>query len=105
MTALTDRFGRPHQLALTKIAAVMDAPDVQPGDLASFDRFALQIQALVGLLKTLGPEGNVELQCGSHVARLLTKLPPDLCASFRRHSDDTVWCSLHSTGFSRVAQV
>lgn len=85
MTALTDRFGRPHQLALTKIAAVMDAPDVQPGDLASFDRFALQIQALVGLLRTLGPEGNVELQCGSHVVRLLTKLPPDLRASFRRH--------------------
>ncbi len=61
MTALTDRFGRPHQLALTKIAVVMDAPDVHPGDLASFDRFALQIQALVGFLKTLGPEGNVEL--------------------------------------------
>ncbi len=85
MTALTDRFGRPHHLALTKIAAVMDAPDVQPGDLASFDRFALQIHALVGLLKTLGPEGNLELQCGSHVARLLTKPPPDLHASFRRH--------------------
>lgn len=42
----------------------------------------LQVQALVGLLKTLGTE--VELRCGSHVARLLTKLPPDLCAAFRR---------------------
>lgn len=43
MTTLTDRFGRAHQLALIKIAAVRYGPDVQPRDLASFDRFALQI--------------------------------------------------------------
>lgn len=36
------------------------------------------------MLKTLGSDGEVELKCGSHVARLLTKLPPELRANFRR---------------------
>lgn len=62
----------------------MYSPDVQSGDTKAFECFALQIQALVGLLKTLGTE-EVELRCGSHVARLLTKLPPELRSSFRRH--------------------
>ena len=84
MNALNDRLGQPHQLALMRIAAVMDSPDIRRGDVAAFDKFALQIQSLVGMLKTLGPEGEVELQCGSHVARLLSKLPPDLRAEFRR---------------------
>ncbi len=81
MEALTDC---PHQLALNKIAAVMDSPDIQSGDIRSFESFALQVQALVGLLRTLGTEGEVELCCGSHVARLLTKLPPELRTAFRR---------------------
>ncbi|XP_026053029.1 uncharacterized protein LOC113039346 [Carassius auratus] len=84
MAALTEKFGKPHQLALSKIARVMDAPDVLPGDPEAFERFALQVQALVGLLKSLGPDGDAELTCGSHVVRLLTKLPPDLRAAFRR---------------------
>ncbi len=62
MAALTERFGRPHQLALSRIAAVMDSPDIQSGDTKAFECFALQIQALVGLLKTLGAEGEVELR-------------------------------------------
>lgn len=84
MEALTERYGRPHQLALNKIASVMDSPDIQSGDTNAFERFALQVQALVGLLKSLGKEGEVELRCGSHVAQLLTKLPTELQASFRR---------------------
>jgi len=32
----------------------------------------------------LGSEGEAELQCGSHVARLLSKLPPESRAEFRR---------------------
>lgn len=28
MEVLTDGYGRPHQLALNKIAAVMDSPDI-----------------------------------------------------------------------------
>lgn len=44
------------------------------------------MQSLVGLLKTLGQAGSIELQCGSHVARLLSKLPPERRADFRRHT-------------------
>ncbi|XP_076856690.1 uncharacterized protein LOC143510810 [Brachyhypopomus gauderio] len=84
MAALSDKFGQPHQVALKRIATVMDSPDVRRGDTAAFEKFALQIQSLVGMLRTLGPEGEVELQCGSHVARLLSKLPTEQRAEFRR---------------------
>ncbi|XP_055015378.1 uncharacterized protein LOC129410669 [Boleophthalmus pectinirostris] len=84
MNALNDKLGQPHQLALRRIAAVMDSPDIRRGDVVAFERFALQIQSLVGMLKTLGPDGAVELQCGSHVARLLSKLPSEQRAEFRR---------------------
>ncbi|CAI5673999.1 unnamed protein product [Oreochromis niloticus] len=84
MNALNDRLGQPHQLALRRIAAVMDSPDIRRGDAAAFERFSLHIQSLVGMLKTLGPDGEVELQCGSHVARLLSKLPSEQRADFRR---------------------
>lgn len=91
MKALNDKLGQPHQLALRRIATVMDSPDIRRGDVAAFDKFALQIQSLVGMLKTLGPDGGVELQCGSHVARLLGKLPPEHRADFRR-------CMFHRSG-------
>ncbi|RXN37323.1 guanine nucleotide-binding subunit alpha-12 isoform X2 [Labeo rohita] len=68
MAALTEKFGKPHQLALSKIARVMDAPDVRPGDPEAFERFALQVQALVGLLKSLGPDGDAELRVLQMVA-------------------------------------
>lgn len=85
MAALHDKFGQPHQLALRKIASVLEAPEVKRGDIAAFQKFSLQIQSLVGLLQTLGPEGEVELKCGSHVARLLSKLPAEQRADFRRN--------------------
>ncbi|KAI2646049.1 Gag-Pro-Pol polyprotein [Labeo rohita] len=56
MAALTERFGQPYKLALRRIAKVMDAPDIRRGDTASFDKFALQIRSLVGMLETLGHE-------------------------------------------------
>ncbi|XP_030609039.1 uncharacterized protein LOC115796760 [Archocentrus centrarchus] len=84
MAALTDRFGQPHKLALKKIATVMNAPDIRRGDSQAFQKFALQVRALVGMLQTLGREGIAELQCGSHVERLLSKLPSDLRSEFRR---------------------
>ncbi len=83
MAALNEKFGQPHQVALKRIAVVMDSPEIKRGDTAAFERFALQVQSLVGMLKTLGTDGEVELRCGSHVARLLTKLPPELRANFR----------------------
>lgn len=43
MTALHDKFGQPHQLALKKIASVLEAPEVKRGDIAAFKKFSLQI--------------------------------------------------------------
>ncbi|XP_077351805.1 uncharacterized protein LOC144001182 [Festucalex cinctus] len=85
MMALNDKYGQPHQLALKKIASVLDGPEVRRGGPAAFQRFALQVQSLLGLLQTLGHEGEVELSCGSHVARLLGKLPTEQRADFRRY--------------------
>lgn len=81
MAALNERFGQPHKLALKKIAKVMDY--CPGGDIEAFDRFALQIRALVGMLETLG-DGESELRCGSHVERLLSKLPAEMRSGFRR---------------------
>ncbi|KAL7851362.1 hypothetical protein AOLI_G00217180 [Acnodon oligacanthus] len=36
MTALHNKFGRPHQLALQKIAAVLEAPEIKHGDIGAF---------------------------------------------------------------------
>lgn len=77
MSALNEKYGQPHQIALKKIASVLDSPDVRRGDTAAFEWFSLQVQSLVGLLKTLGTEGDIELRCGSHVVRLLSKLSPE----------------------------
>jgi len=85
MSALCDQYGQPHQLALRRIASVLDSPDVRRGDIPAFQRFALQVQSLVGLLRTLRRDGELELSCGSHVARILSKLPPEQRAEFRCH--------------------
>lgn len=85
MLALNERFGQPHQVALRRIATILDSPDISRNDPSAFEKFSLQVQSLVGLLKTLGQAGSVELYCGSHVARLLNKLPPERRADFRCH--------------------
>ncbi len=85
MSALCEKYGQPHQLALRRIASVLDSADIRQGDIPAFQRFALQVQSLVGLLRTLGHNGELELNCGSHVACLLSKLPPEQRAKFRRH--------------------
>ncbi|KAI2646144.1 ORF V: Enzymatic polyprotein [Labeo rohita] len=85
MSALHEKYGQPHQLALRRIASVLDSPDVRRGDIPAFQRFALQVQSLVGLLRTLGHDGELELSSGSHVARLLNKLPLEQREEFHRH--------------------
>lgn len=62
----------------------MDRPNVGSGDVKAFCMFALKLRSLVSMLEQLGSKGNVELQCGSHVSRLLGKLPHDLRSSFHR---------------------
>ncbi|XP_055013773.1 uncharacterized protein LOC129410260 [Boleophthalmus pectinirostris] len=84
MMALTEMYGQPQQLALKRISNVMDGPNIRTGDIKAFKSFALQIRALVGMLHQLGNQGWTELQCGSHVSRLLAKLPHDLRANFHR---------------------
>ncbi|XP_073722599.1 uncharacterized protein [Misgurnus anguillicaudatus] len=85
MVALHEKYGQPHQLALRRIASVLESPDIKRGDVSAFQRFALQVESLMGLWRTLGQDGELELCCGSHVARLLGKLPPEQRAEFRRH--------------------
>lgn len=96
MSALHERFDQPHQIVLKKITSVLDSPDVRRGDTA-FERFALDVQSLVGLLKTLGTDGDVELRCGSHV---LCKLPPEQRADFRRCQGLFPPCSIWHSGSS-----
>lgn len=85
MLALTKMYGQPHKLALQRISEVMDGPSVRTGDVKAFNMFALQVRSLVGMLQQLGRGGNLELLCGSHVSRLLSKLPYDLTYSFKRY--------------------
>ncbi len=82
MAVLHDKFDQPHQLALRKIASVLESPDIKQGDISAFQRFALQVQSLVGLLKTLGRDGELELSCGSHIACFLSKFPLSCELSF-----------------------
>ena len=57
-------------------------PAIRVGDGRALDQFALRVQALVGLLQSMGSEGFSELTCGSHVERLLEKLPNDQFSQF-----------------------
>ncbi|XP_077361612.1 uncharacterized protein LOC144006574 [Festucalex cinctus] len=84
MNTLTEQYGQPHQLALRKIADLMESSNIGRGDTTGFKRFALRVRALVGLLEQLGESGQTELCCGSHVTRLLSKLPHDMRAEFKR---------------------
>ncbi|KAL0161429.1 hypothetical protein M9458_045154, partial [Cirrhinus mrigala] len=84
MDALSQQYGQPHQLALQRIAELMDGPSIITGDIKTFRMYALRVRSLVGMLRQLGKPGMVELRCGSHVSRLLSKLPHDLRSSFRR---------------------
>ncbi|XP_048865547.1 uncharacterized protein LOC125739453 isoform X1 [Brienomyrus brachyistius] len=85
MASLTEHYGQPHQLALRRIAELMDAPNIRSSDASGFKKFALRVRALVGMLDQLGESGHIELQCGSHVTRLLSKLPQDMRAEFKRY--------------------
>ncbi|CAL9699989.1 unnamed protein product [Knipowitschia caucasica] len=85
MRALNEMYGQPQQLALKRISNLMDGPNIRIGDIRAFKSFALQVRALVGMLHQLGREGYAELRCGSHVSRLLAKLPHDLRANFHRY--------------------
>ncbi|RXN38437.1 hypothetical protein ROHU_001105 [Labeo rohita] len=85
MQALIKMYGQPHKLVLQNIAEVMDGPNIRTGDVKAFKVFALRVRSLVSMLEQLGPEGTVELDCGSHVSQLQSKLPHELRTSFKRY--------------------
>ncbi|KAL0192021.1 hypothetical protein M9458_010317, partial [Cirrhinus mrigala] len=71
MEALNQQYGQPHQLALQRIAELMDGPNVSQGDVRAFRMFALKVRSLVSMLQQLGNKGYMELE-------LLCKLPHDM---------------------------
>ncbi|KAL3976382.1 hypothetical protein ACER0C_022268 [Sarotherodon galilaeus] len=83
--ALDERYGQPRQLALKELRNILELPPIRAGDGRTLDNFALRVQALVGLLSTIGDQGRTELNCGSHVDRLLEKLPAEHSSRFKRH--------------------
>nr|XP_055033759.1 uncharacterized protein LOC129422083 [Misgurnus anguillicaudatus] len=76
LQALQDKYGQPRQLVQSELGAIMNSPPLRLGDANAFDSFALSVQSLVGMLRTLEGQNGYELMCGSHVDRLLSKLPP-----------------------------
>ncbi|KAI2668878.1 Polyprotein P3 [Labeo rohita] len=86
MRALNKMYGQPHHLALQRTAELMDGPNIRSGDVKAFRMFGLQVRSLVSMLEQLGEKGDVELECRSHVSRLMSKLPHDLRSSFKRYT-------------------
>ncbi|XP_073789840.1 uncharacterized protein [Danio rerio] len=82
LQALQDKYGQPRQLVQSELGAIMNSPPLRLGDANAFDSFALSVQSLVGMLRTLEGQNGYELMCGSHVDRLLSKLPPAYRDSF-----------------------
>ncbi|XP_028296698.1 uncharacterized protein LOC114458488 [Gouania willdenowi] len=82
MQALQQRYGQPRQLVQSEINSILRAPTVRAGDAQGFEDFALAVSSLVGLLDSLKGAAKSELECGSHVDRLLSKLPPSYQDSF-----------------------
>ncbi len=76
MQALQDKYGQPRKLVQSELGAILNTPALKFGDSEAFDAFALSIQSLVGMLRTLEGQNGYELRCGSHVDRLLSKMPP-----------------------------
>lgn len=85
MQALHDKYGQPRQLVQSELGAISNTPALKFGDSEAFDAFALSIQSLVGMLKTLEGQNGYELRCGSHVDRLLSKMPPSYRDGFAEY--------------------
>ncbi|RXN21410.1 hypothetical protein ROHU_023989 [Labeo rohita] len=54
MKALNRMYGQPHQLALQRIAELMDGANIRSGDVKAFRMFGLQVRSLVSMLQQLG---------------------------------------------------
>lgn len=85
LAALKAKYGQPRQLVQSEIASILHSPPVRFGDSNAFQDFALSVQSLIGMLRSVDGAGGSELRCGSHVDRLLTKLPFHYRDSFVEH--------------------
>lgn len=86
LQALQDKYGQPRQLVQSELGAILNSPPVRSGDPEAFDNFALSVQTLVGMFRSLEGENGYELRCGSHVDRLLSKLPANYHDGFVEYS-------------------
>lgn len=82
-----------------------DEPTIEPGETVGFRRFALRVRELVGMLEQFGEDGHIGLKCGSHVARLIKKLPRDLHATFRAPPLLVPSGDSNADAFRRVAEI
>uniref|UniRef100_A0AAV2M4Z4 Uncharacterized protein n=1 Tax=Knipowitschia caucasica TaxID=637954 RepID=A0AAV2M4Z4_KNICA len=64
------------QLVQSELGSILNSPAIKSGDAEAFDSFALSVQSLVSMLRTLEGTVGYELRCGSHVDRLLSKMSP-----------------------------
>lgn len=74
--ALMEKYVQPRQLVQSELGRIMQTPVIKFSDYDGFENFALTVNSLVGMLKSLEGENGFELKCGSHVDRLISKLPP-----------------------------
>ncbi|XP_039457579.1 uncharacterized protein LOC120434117 [Oreochromis aureus] len=75
MRALEQRYGQPRQLVQSELSTILNCPPIRTGDSQAIEDLSLSVSSLVGLLSTMDEVAASELHCGSHVDRLLTKLP------------------------------
>ncbi|XP_033637433.1 uncharacterized protein LOC117298338 [Asterias rubens] len=85
LQALKERYGQPRQLIQSEINSILSMPPVKYNDNDAFENFSLSVHSLVGMLKSLEGENGYELKCGSHVDRLLSKLPSSYRDRFVEH--------------------
>lgn len=85
MQALQQQYGQPRQLVQGEISNILCTPPLKQGYAQGFEDFGLSVSTLVGLLNTLEGFSRTELMCGSHVDRLLTKLPSCYRDSFAEY--------------------
>ncbi len=51
-------YGQPHQLALQRIADLMDGLNIRSGDVKDFCLFSLHVRSLVSMLEQLDNPNN-----------------------------------------------
>ncbi|XP_033127646.1 uncharacterized protein LOC117125284 [Anneissia japonica] len=85
LSALQEKYGQPRQLVQSEIGQLLQTPPIRSNDTDSFGNFALSVHSLVGMLRSIEGDSGYELQCGSYVDRLISKLAPPIRDRFVEH--------------------